>query len=168
MCRAGSWVTEATCLSWLYKGFCFVLFSNLFLCVWVFWLRVCVPRTCLHPQKPEVSNKSPRTGVRYSWEVPYGCWELSSGPLEEQKELLATEPSLHPLYEVLPLHHSCCSTCVDKSHVKEKRWFLLLSAARFKNKAFQLTPPLWETLPGFSNLYHEAGSAEGSLLSVAL
>jgi len=28
-----------------------------------------------------------------SWE-PYGCWELNSGPLEEQPVLLTTEPSL--------------------------------------------------------------------------
>jgi hypothetical protein len=26
-----------------------------------------------------------------------GCWELSSGPLEEQSVLLTTEPSLQPL-----------------------------------------------------------------------
>jgi hypothetical protein len=25
-----------------------------------------------------------------------GCWELNSGPLEEQSALLTTEPSLHP------------------------------------------------------------------------
>ena len=27
---------------------------------------------------------------------PYGCWELNSGPLEEQPVLLITEPSLQP------------------------------------------------------------------------
>ena len=28
--------------------------------------------------------------------LPCGCWELNSGPLEEQAELLTTEPSLQP------------------------------------------------------------------------
>ena len=30
-------------------------------------------------------------------EPPCGCWELNSGPLEEQSVLLTTEPSLQPL-----------------------------------------------------------------------
>jgi hypothetical protein len=30
-------------------------------------------------------------------EPPYGCWELNSGPLEEQSVLLTFEPSLQPL-----------------------------------------------------------------------
>jgi hypothetical protein len=29
-------------------------------------------------------------------EPPCGCWELNSGPLEEQPVLLTTEPSLQP------------------------------------------------------------------------
>jgi hypothetical protein len=29
-------------------------------------------------------------------EPPCGCWELSSGPLEEQSVLLTAEPSLQP------------------------------------------------------------------------
>jgi len=34
-------------------------------------------------------------------EPPCGCWELNSGPLEEQSMLLTTEPSLQPLNAVL-------------------------------------------------------------------
>ena len=30
-------------------------------------------------------------------EQPCGCWELNSGPLEEQSVLLTTEPSLQPI-----------------------------------------------------------------------
>jgi hypothetical protein len=30
-------------------------------------------------------------------EPPCNCWELNSGPLEEQEVFLTTEPSLHPL-----------------------------------------------------------------------
>jgi hypothetical protein len=29
-------------------------------------------------------------------EPPYGCWELNSGPLEEQSVLLTAKPSLQP------------------------------------------------------------------------
>ena len=39
-------------------------------------------------------------------ELPCGCWDLNSGPLEEQSVLLTTEPSLQPvihsLYCLLP------------------------------------------------------------------
>ena len=31
------------------------------------------------------------------YELPFSCWELTSGPLEEETVLLTTEPSLQPL-----------------------------------------------------------------------
>jgi hypothetical protein len=31
------------------------------------------------------------------YEPPYGCWELNSGPLEEQSLLSTYEPSLQPI-----------------------------------------------------------------------
>ena len=31
------------------------------------------------------------------WKPPCGCWELNSGPLEEQAMLLTTEPSLQSI-----------------------------------------------------------------------
>jgi len=34
-------------------------------------------------------------------EPPYGCWDLNSGPLEEQSALLTTEPSLQPVAPIL-------------------------------------------------------------------
>jgi hypothetical protein len=34
-------------------------------------------------------------------EPPCGCWELNSGPLEEQSMLLTAEPSLQPLNKFL-------------------------------------------------------------------
>jgi hypothetical protein len=34
-------------------------------------------------------------------EPPCGCWELNSGPLEEQSVLLTAEPSLQPRFYVL-------------------------------------------------------------------
>jgi hypothetical protein len=36
-------------------------------------------------------------------EPPCGCWELNSGPLEEQPVLLTTQPSLQPLPKFLTL-----------------------------------------------------------------
>ncbi|CAO2611376.1 hypothetical protein LEMLEM_LOCUS15124, partial [Lemmus lemmus] len=34
-------------------------------------------------------------------EPPYGCWELNSGPLEEQAMLLPSEPFLQPLSVII-------------------------------------------------------------------
>ena len=36
-----------------------------------------------------------------SCELPYGCWELSSEPLEEQPVLLTAEPSLQAILDIL-------------------------------------------------------------------
>jgi hypothetical protein len=36
-----------------------------------------------------------------------GCWELNSGPLEEQSVLLNAEPSLQPRLEVVYLFYVC-------------------------------------------------------------
>ena len=43
-----------------------------------------------------VKVRPPATGSSDSCELPYGCWELNPGPLEEQSVLLTTEPSLQP------------------------------------------------------------------------
>ena len=37
-------------------------------------------------------------------EPPYGCWELNSGPLEEQAMLLTTEPSLQSPANIFKLN----------------------------------------------------------------
>jgi hypothetical protein len=37
-------------------------------------------------------------------ELPCGCWDLNSGPLEEQLVLLTTEPSLQP-HNILLIEH---------------------------------------------------------------
>jgi hypothetical protein len=39
----------------------------------------------------------PGTGVADRCELPCGCWELNSGPLEEQPVLFTAEPFLQPL-----------------------------------------------------------------------
>ena len=45
---------------------------------------------------PEADVGFPGTGVMAGCELFCRCWELNQGPLQEQKELLATEPSFHP------------------------------------------------------------------------
>jgi hypothetical protein len=53
--------------------------------------------TCMQrPQRPEEGSETPGTGVTGGCEPPWGCWELNTGPLEEQPVLLTTEPSLQP------------------------------------------------------------------------
>jgi hypothetical protein len=44
---------------------------------------------------------SPWTGITENCKQPCGCWELNAGPLEEQKVLLLTEPSLGPSTTIL-------------------------------------------------------------------
>ena len=43
-----------------------------------------------------LSSDTPEEGIRFRCEPPCGCWELNSGPLEEQSLLLIAEPSLQP------------------------------------------------------------------------
>ena len=52
-----------------------------------------------------LSSDTPEKGIRFHYrESPCGCWELNSGPLEEQPLLLTAEPSWQPerhfLYKV--------------------------------------------------------------------
>jgi hypothetical protein len=41
-----------------------------------------------------LSSDTPEEGIESCFQPPCGCWELNSGPLEEQSVLLTTEPSL--------------------------------------------------------------------------
>ena len=44
-----------------------------------------------------LSSETPEEGIRSHCEPLRGCWELNSGPLEEQSVHLTAEPSLQPL-----------------------------------------------------------------------
>jgi hypothetical protein len=45
----------------------------------------------------EHTSDTPEDGIRTDGcEPPCGCWELNSGPLEEQSVLLTAQPSLQP------------------------------------------------------------------------
>ena len=47
----------------------------------------------LSPDVPEKGIESPFID---DFKLPCGCWDLNSGPLEEQSVLLTAEPSLQP------------------------------------------------------------------------
>jgi hypothetical protein len=47
--------------------------------------------SCLHTHQKRASDL-----ITGGCEPPCGCWDLNSGPLEEQSVLLTTEPSLQP------------------------------------------------------------------------
>ena len=49
-------------------------------------LFVCMPARQKRASEPSIDGSEP----------PCGCWELNSGPLEEQPVLLTAEPSLQP------------------------------------------------------------------------
>ena len=51
---------------------------------------------CLQTHQKRVSDP-----ITDGWEPPCGCWELNSGPLEEQPMLLTAEPSLQTGLEFL-------------------------------------------------------------------
>jgi len=67
--------------------FFFFLFSFLDLFILCMWVHC----SCLQTHQKRASD--PITDGR---EPPCGCWELYSGPLEEQSVLLTAEPSLQP------------------------------------------------------------------------
>ena len=62
------------------------------------------------------------------YEPPCGCWELNSGPLEEQSVLLTTEPSLQPLcitFYLIYVHgyFACMYTCRPEEGTRSHyRW----------------------------------------------
>jgi hypothetical protein len=49
---------------------------------------------------PTSQRKAPDL-IIYVYEPPCDCWELNSGPLEEQIVLLTSEPSLLPQGDIL-------------------------------------------------------------------
>lgn len=52
------------------------------------------------------SIRSSRIGVTDGYEPPHGCWESNQDPLEEQPELLTTDPLLQPAVSSVCVLHS--------------------------------------------------------------
>jgi hypothetical protein len=66
-------------------------------CIDVLLAYIYIWTECIQcPQRPEEGVRSLGTGVRDSYELPCGCWELNLGPPEKQPVLLRAEPSFWP------------------------------------------------------------------------
>jgi hypothetical protein len=61
-----------------------------------FILFIWIHCSCLQTHQKRASDP-----ITDGYEPPCGCWELNSGPLEEQSVLLTAEPSLQPLLHSL-------------------------------------------------------------------
>ena len=73
----------------------------------MFCWHVCSPHVCPVPLRSEESIRPSGTGVPNGCEPPCWCWELSSGPLQEQPDSSA-EPLLQP--GILFLFMQCVCT----------------------------------------------------------
>lgn len=71
-----------------------------FICMYV-W-TTCVPSVCESQVGPS------KTGVSYSYEMPWGCWKLNQGPLQKQAVLLITEPCLQLLDRIFKNIYFMC------------------------------------------------------------
>jgi hypothetical protein len=81
-------------VSFIYFLSVFTLFFVVivFLKIYLFILCIRVHYCCLQTHHKRASDPSTDGGE------PPCCWELNSGPLEEQSVLLTTEPSLQPAF----------------------------------------------------------------------
>jgi len=70
----------------------FFFLKILFYCIWVYC-------SCLQTHQKRASDL-----ITDGCEPPCGCWDLNSGPLEEQSVLLTTEPSLQPQIYIFISH----------------------------------------------------------------
>ena len=78
---------------------------------------------CLYVCRPEKGTRLITDGC----EPPCGCWEMNSGPLEEQAMLLTTEPSFQPFHSFLNIYfyvyvYACVSytICVQYLQMPEE------------------------------------------------
>jgi hypothetical protein len=62
------------------------------------WLLGIEFRTSAHSSRTRLLQKRALDLITGGCEPPCGCWDLNSGPLEEQSVLLPAEPSLQPRY----------------------------------------------------------------------
>jgi hypothetical protein len=69
----------------------FFLFSRFIYCMYIYLFNVYEYTSCLQTHQKRASDP-----IRDGCEPPCGCWELNSGPLEEQSVLLPAEPSRQP------------------------------------------------------------------------
>jgi hypothetical protein len=80
------------------------IFLFIILCIWV------------HHCSLQTHQKRAPDPITDGCEPPCGCWELNSGPLEEQSVLLIAEPSLQPRYIFLKSHIDLLAACMYPSN----------------------------------------------------
>jgi hypothetical protein len=68
-----------------------IVFRKIIIIIYLFILFILIHCCCFQTHQKRASNLI--TGGR---EPPCGCWDLNSGPSEEQSVLLTAEPSLQP------------------------------------------------------------------------
>ena len=108
-CRGTGCVIKAPrrrgCLALLFFPFFSFLFLSLNICIYTYihtyihkdlFIIIHKYTSCLQMHQKKVSDLI--TGV---CKPPCGCWDLNSGPLEEQSALLTTEPSHQPFFLLL-------------------------------------------------------------------
>jgi hypothetical protein len=95
------WILHTLLLSihWWQAGKDFPFYSVIFKKkIYLFYLYIRVHCSCFQTHQKRASDP-----ITDACEPPCGCWDLNSGPLEEQSVLLTAEPSLQPLYSVICL-----------------------------------------------------------------
>ena len=75
----------------------------------VFILCMGVHCCCLQTHQKRASDP-----ITDGYEPPCGCWELNSGPLEEQSVLLTTESSLQPSHSFFFLNQVLLPVCFSE------------------------------------------------------
>lgn len=115
------------------------------------WLCVCAPRVYLVPTQVRRGHQSPGTGVADGLELLCGCWDPSTGPLQEQHVILAVKTSLQsPSYACLyPL---ICATL----SLSRRSFFLQWVVVKFRN-------PQLLTMPRISG--NQSSAMDGMSLS---
>ena len=70
----------------------------MFLTVFIFILKICsfIMYTVSWLHVFLQARRGHQISLYDGYKSPCGCWELNSGPLEDQTVLLTSEPSLHP------------------------------------------------------------------------
>ena len=80
-------------LRFLYIIYLFAVNLSLFYFIYLFVYLLCIQYSvCVYA----AGQKRAPDPITDDCEPPCGCWELNSGPLEEQAMLLTSEPSLQP------------------------------------------------------------------------
>jgi hypothetical protein len=112
----------------LYTKGCFLKYISLksfFSNVYLFILCIRAHHCSLQTHQKRTSDP-----ITDGCEPPYGCWELNSGPLEEQSMLLTTGPSLQPLniflYDLVSLYTGGCMKISQMSKGSEWKKLLLI------------------------------------------